>query len=141
MKLTYTIVLTMILIVSLGARSGLAQAAIMNASIPFNFNVGDVSLTAGEYTVRIVGNSVLWLQSKDGKSVANMITMPVINNGGGSSTRGKLVFTHYANQYFLSRAFWPTHDQGWELLKSRRELEVAAKFQRKNDVNVSDARK
>src|SRR5262249_24031437 len=141
MKLTQTIVLTMTLIVSLGGRSGFAQAAIMKASIPFNFNVGDVSLTAGEYTVRVVGNSVLWVQSKDGKSVANMMTMPVINNGGGSSTRGKLVFTRYADQYFLSRAFWPAYDQGWEVLKSRRQLEVATEFQQKNDVNVSDARK
>jgi hypothetical protein len=72
----------------------------------------------------MIGGSVLILQGQDGGSAANVMTMPVLAEGTNLA-RGKLVFTRYADQYFLHRAFWPGYAQGREAFKSRRELAIA----------------
>ena len=67
---------------------------------------------------------VLRLRSADGKSSAMILSHAVQASAG--PTHGKLVFNKYGDEYFLFQV-WPSGTGiGHELLKSRREAELAA---------------
>jgi hypothetical protein len=51
--------------------------------------------------------------------------MTVGTRAPGNIGNGQLVFNRYGNDYFLARAFWSGYSNGQEVLKSKRELEIA----------------
>lgn len=121
---TYTIIA---LIVLTGSMAVAAQAQTggrtqLRASIPFQFNVGDKTMPAGEYTISQVNPSsdkaVLQLRAKDG---SRTVMIPVNNVIGGRSESARLVFNRYGSQYFFAQA-WTTGDlTGWQAPKSKSE--------------------
>src|SRR5215510_10029153 len=73
--------------------------------VPFDFNVGNKVLHAGEYSV-IAENQAVIVRRKDGKEMA--ITLP--HRADGKSKLGsesKLTFRRYGNEYFLSQIWLP----------------------------------
>jgi hypothetical protein len=82
--------------------SGLAQAQMVEARIPFAFIVRNQVLPAGTYRFKSVGTNLVdvWAQ---GKSVLETTTSYAYDNGLQSD--GKLVFTKYGDQYFLREIF------------------------------------
>jgi hypothetical protein len=91
------------------------------ANIPFQFNVGDKAMPAGEYTVSQVNPSsdraVLQLRSKDGKSTA-MIQMT--NMIGKANESARLVFNRYGNASYFAEA-WTSDANGLQASKSKAE--------------------
>jgi hypothetical protein len=92
------------------------------ANIPFQFNVGNKSLPAGEYTVLSISDDassvLLRIQSRDGKNSAMVQTSTVEGKG---QERARLVFHRYGNQYFVAQAWVDRQKRGLEAPKSRAE--------------------
>jgi hypothetical protein len=91
------------------------------ATIPFQFNVGDKTLPAGEYTVAQINPSsdraVLQLRSKDGSSA--MIQMNTVI--GRAPEQAKLVFNRYGNQHYFAAAWIDGDANGLQAQKSSAE--------------------
>lgn len=94
-------------------------------NIPFEFNVGDKTLPAGEYTVRpnrSYSQNVWLIQNREEGINFYFFTMSV---SSGQSQEGKLVFHRYGNQYFLSQIWRSGDNSGRKLEIARRERELA----------------
>ncbi len=97
----------------------------LTAQIPFAFHVGGAMLAPGAYSVYTDANPmVLRVMSADARvsvrtlaQAAEKRTMP---------TEGKLIFTRYGDEYFLSEVWRPNDSSGSVLRKTKREMEVAA---------------
>jgi hypothetical protein len=118
---TLTLLLT-VTAISVSAQS--ERSKITN--IPFDFIVGEKTLPAGEYTVepnRSDFDKVWLVQSRDGRTSALFITMPV--RASETQEKAKVVFHKYGDQYFLSQIWTPGDATGRELLMLRLERELA----------------
>jgi hypothetical protein len=100
----------------------LAQDRI-TAEIPFDFNIGAKTFSAGEYAVKRVNEHTLMIQSiKDGTGVyASVLPADATKNGGSPV----LLFNRYGDSYFLSKV--SGDDRGWKLYASPREKELVGK--------------
>ena len=113
----------------LGAVSVYTQAEnvpFIRVSVPFNFTVGNLTLPAGDYTISdsdVHPQSVIWLQSLDGKYVAIVHTHPTF--ALEPSARTQLIFQHSGNEYFLSQVWTLGSTSGRELPSSNRAKELA----------------
>lgn len=80
----------------------------LTADIPFEFSISDQKLPAGKYSIsraqEASGDTVLQIQSTDGKSTVNRFSIPVFTFN--PKKRGELIFHKYGDQYFLSQV-WP----------------------------------
>jgi hypothetical protein len=98
-----------------------AQSHVMQANVPFAFHNGSQRLPAGVYRVEIQSSHVILLkgQSRSGFTMANPAIATTPTNVG------KLVFTRYADEYYLSE-IWPQGSEtGQRCVKSRQEKEAA----------------
>jgi len=122
-KTTYTMIALAVL-VGLMAVAAQAQPGgrTMMANIPFQFNVGDKTMPAGEYTVTQINPSsdraVLQLRSRDGSSAA-MIQMNDVMGKARESAR--LVFNCYGNQHYFAQAWTSAAASGLAAPKSKAE--------------------
>jgi hypothetical protein len=118
----------------LGGTKAFAQDDKMIAEIPFSFNVGKAKMESGQYTVRAVGNA-LTVRAIDGTNLAVSITHAATPSR--DLHNGRLVFSHYDGEYFLSEVFWPA-GRSRVLAKSPAEIEAARKHgtSRKRDVAI-----
>ena len=99
-------------------------------NIPFDFIVGDKSMTAGKYIIqrnRRDSDTVWTITSKDtGATRKVFLTVPMRSNDTQQDT--KLVFHRYENYYFLT-AFWTAGgNTGRELQPSDRERGLGEKL-------------
>lgn len=85
--------------------SASAQTWRLSADVPFSFNVGDREMQSGKYTVTILGDSALLIQSVDFKKTAMSISNSMFTPR--NLKNAKLVFNRYGDQYFLSSVSWP----------------------------------
>ena len=105
-----------------------ASAAIANGQsakrlvvqVPFDFNVGDQAVPAGQYDVINPSNTggALSVRNRDGKGQAMIL--------GRSAERGgqmisKLVFHRYGSTYFLAQAWMSGDSTGCEVSKTKQE--------------------
>jgi hypothetical protein len=102
----------------------------IKVNVPFVFSVGDEEFQAGEYVVERAmpdnGDLIVRLSSFDGKSSTVRVTFPVLSLT--LSEKGKLVFTRYGDQYFLSEV-WPlSSNTGRGFAKSKHERELAKDY-------------
>jgi hypothetical protein len=100
-----------------------AQTEVIN--IPFNFNVGNKTLPAGEYAARRnrTDSDAIWLlQSKDSHLTALFITTAV--QASKTQNRTKLIFNKYGSQHFLSQIWITGNNSGRELVMQRQEREL-----------------
>ena len=121
------ILLTIVLL--LGAVSVYIQAEnvpFVKVSIPFDFTVDNQALPAGDYTISdwaAHAQSVIWLQSSDGKHVVVVSTHPSYALDPSAST--KLIFQHSGGEYFLSQLWTLGRTSGREVQLSNRAKELA----------------
>ena len=92
-------------------------------NIPFDFVVGDKTMSAGEYTVQrnwSTSNTTWTIKRRDGSGgIKVFLTNPVQANE--APQRAKFVFHRYDDLYFLT-AFWTVGDNtGREIKQSDRE--------------------
>ena len=105
-----------------------ASAAIANGQaakrlvvqVPFDFNVGDKAVLAGQYDVIIPSKTgdALSVRNRDGKGQTMIL--------GRSAERGgkmiaKLVFHRYGSTYFLAQAWMSGDSTGCEVSKTKQE--------------------
>jgi hypothetical protein len=126
-KQAYTVIAMVVL---MGSMAVAAQAQnggrpLLRVNIPFQFNVGNKTMPAGDYLVRSVtdesANVVLKLQSRDGKASAMLLMTTVEGKAKGS---GMLTFNRYGNLYFFAQAWVGGEITGWQATKSRAERAV-----------------
>jgi hypothetical protein len=117
----------MALLVLVGSMAVAAQAQTSGrtqliANIPFQFNVGEKTMPAGEYTVIQVNPSsdqaVLQIRTKDG---SRTVMIQTSNVTGKASESARLVFNRYGSQYFFSQAWTSSDAGGLQVPKSKAE--------------------
>jgi hypothetical protein len=83
----------------------------LTVQIPFGFHVGATMMPSGAYTVDTnAASGVLLFRSADCKSTVMILSNAVETHA--TPTQGKLVFTRYGEEYFLSHSgpelrLWP----------------------------------
>ena len=129
----------LILTLALAVETARAQSTNqVTASIPFQFTIGNQTLPAGDYTVKLVnqdsGKNALLIKSTDG-SVSRMLMMNTAQKGSATA-KASLVFNQYGDRYFLAEV-WTGSDQfGLTLPRSRSEREIERELARQ--INDSD---
>lgn len=128
MKKQAYILIAMIVLVGSMAVAAKAQTTShtqLRASIPFQFNVGDKTLPAGEYSVLSVNadsaNVTVKIESRDGKTSAFVQMMTVT---GKVRESAKLTFRRYGNQYFFAAAWINGDKSGLQTEPSRAERSI-----------------
>ena len=107
---------------TLAAAPAYAQS---KADIPFDFQIKNEKIPAGQYTVERANHSgitVLLLRNADGRGIEMSTSMSV--QASTSADQGKLVFHKYGDQYFLYQVWEAGNNAGHELPKSRHERAV-----------------
>ena len=98
---------------------------LMTVNIPFAFGVEDHSLPAGEYLVlTVTPERAIRIVSADGKHSAIVNTLP--NYAKSPSTRSRLVFHKYGNEYFLAQVWTAGQNVARDPLSSKRAMEIAS---------------
>jgi hypothetical protein len=107
--------------------SALAQTVHIRLTVPFDFTVGNKTLSAGDYELRSAGqpdNPGMLLICRMGGPIEMYIhasDLQSTNNAGQT----KVVFRHYGNLYFLSQVWTAGTHAGWEFPETRTELNEA----------------
>lgn len=99
-----------------------AQTVGLRVNIPFDFNVSDKVLPAGDYLILAPKAQILKLLGPKGTG-ALAVTNQV--SGTRPAGAGVVVFNCYAEQCFLSRFWTARTDTGQEVLKSSFEKRLA----------------
>ena len=98
-----------------------AQVGGVKVRVPFEFEIANMTLPAGEYVVWSERDQVL-LRVAGGKTVAMVPANRTVHDGGKS---GQVVFNCYEKRCFLSQLWTPDAEQGRELLMSKTEKQLA----------------
>jgi hypothetical protein len=106
-----------------------ASAAIANGQsqkrlvvqVPFDFNLGDQAMAAGQYDVIIPSNTggALWVLNHDGQPQRMILARTAERRGDKSIS--KLVFHRYGSTYFLAQAWMSGDSAGCEISKTKQE--------------------
>lgn len=106
-----------------------ASAAIANGQsqkrlvvqVPFDFNLGDQAMAAGQYDVIIPSNTggALWVLNHDGEPQRMILARAAERRGDKSIS--KLVFHRYGSTYFLAQAWMSGDSAGCEISKTKQE--------------------
>ena len=106
------------------ACSGLhAQNTTVRASIPFDFQIGETRMPAGDYLFRIE-NRWLAVQDQSGSHVTAAITTAV-DRPPMPTNQAVLQFNRYGEVYFLAKVWKGDSNTGRSLSTSAREKELA----------------
>lgn len=100
-----------------------AQTINMHANIPFNFQVGQRTFSAGDYTFHHSAG-VLVVREQGGDQTAN-ISFTVSMSRPRAASDGALKFNRYGDYYFLEQLWEPGSQEGQAVLRSAREREIA----------------
>ncbi len=100
-----------------------AQEVGLKVTIPFDFNVAEQVLSAGDYVILAPAGQKLRILGPNGTS-ALAITNQV--SGHRPSGPGFVVFNCYGERCFLARFWTARTDTGQELLRSNLEKKVAS---------------
>ena len=97
-----------------------AQGQTMQVNVPFAFHNGSQHLPAGTYRVEIQSSYVLLLRGRSGSGF--VMTNPAITSTAPAI--GKVIFTRYGDQYYLSEVWPQGSGTGERCVKSRQEKEA-----------------
>ena len=113
------LLLTIALVTAVATASGQSQHRV-NASIPFEFIVGDRTLAAADYRIVSVGEALAIRNADDTNGVIRLANTIAPK----AKQAARLVFHRYGTAYFLSEV-WEGGDRiGRRLVESRQERAV-----------------
>jgi len=104
--------------------STLKAQTILEAKIPFDFNVGATAMPAGEYRVKY-SNHIMTMQSKVGYHTVNVLVLPKARST--EKKAGVLEFRCYGSARFFSGVWAPNSANGEGLQPGSREKELASR--------------
>jgi len=111
----------------IGLAAALADAQTVKVKVPFDFNVGNTSLQAGDYFVHKAiphaNPNVLQFRDSAGRTLA--LSMGTQVETINPVKEPKLVFHKYGNRYFLTQVWLDAGSAGTEIGKGKLELELA----------------
>ncbi len=123
-KNAFNMIAALALFVAFGVGPAAAQSSItLRAQIPFDFTVRDYRLPAGEYRIQPAASGVLVIQRVD--SEANVMALTTSVSSKDWQEESRLVFHCYGNSCFLAQIWKAGDNAGFELPKSKAELELA----------------
>ena len=103
-----------------GVASTHAQTGVQ-VRVPFEFQIANMTLPAGEYVVTSDHEQV-WVRVYHGNTVAVVQSNKATNDGGKT---GKVIFNCYEKLCFLSQVWLPGAEGSRTILASRSEKETA----------------
>jgi hypothetical protein len=124
MKKAYPMIALAVLVCSMAVAANAQNSGLklLIANVPFQFNVGDTTLPAGEYTIYQTNPAsdcaVMQIRAKDG-SRSLLVQMNSI--AGKTADASTLVFHRYGNKYFLAQAWIDGDSEGLNVPGSRAE--------------------
>ena len=140
MKRNLYLSIAIMIICGVFAINGQAQTSVsptMRAHVPFTFTVGDKSLPAGDYTVRILNptsdRKTLQIRSENGR-VSAMVQTFGVNSALAKDT--KLVFRRYGEQYFFAQAQMAGDTMSLAATKTRAERATQRAMKRPDSSTV-----
>ena len=123
---TRALVMAALMALTAMASTRVAQAQeLLVVNIPFNFVAGNMTLPAGEYSIKVSApeRTLLLIDRKDAAMSSFMNTDAVATTE--IQTESKLIFNRYGDRYFLSQVWTEGNSRGRQLSKSAREKEMA----------------
>ena len=118
---TFAIFLTLV-VGSVQAQTG----SKMEVNIPFDFTAGRTPLRAGNYSVKLISETMLLVRSSDGKKSVLLLARQAEHVGTRKPAR--IIFNRYGDRYFLSQTFLSEEDLGCEVDPSRAERDLAREY-------------
>jgi hypothetical protein len=103
------------------AGTSFAQSRGVQATVPFDFTVGNKLLPSGTYTINEESSHVIIIRSHD-KPIAALST--VNQNDHKAPNGGKLMFHKYGSQYFLSEVLCDSANLNVEVPLSKTEKRI-----------------
>ena len=128
-----TIALGFVVSAVVPATHALAQGTKLRVTVPFDFQSGSTHLSAGTYTVGLDSQHIMHIQGENSVSVS----LSRGEDDHTQSSRSKLVFRKYGNQYFLREVWRADQPEHQVLFISRAEYRVQ-KEQRRADRNGTE---
>ncbi len=113
-----------VLTLSPAALAQMDDQKIWKANVPYTFHVENRELPAGIYLVKWTAGR-LTLASEDGKNRVSVIA--IRTEGRVTQEKSFLTFNKYGDNHFLGAIHFAGVEDGYELLKSKFEVELAKK--------------
>jgi hypothetical protein len=123
-KTAYTIIAMLVLVGSMGAvaQAQSVRPAAVRVSIPFQFNVGNTTMPAGDYLIRqlnpATGSDTLQISRRDGSANAIVNMIGAIGNGQPLT---KVIFRRYGNQHYFGEVWIDGDKDGLQAPRSKAE--------------------
>ena len=104
-------------------------------NIPFNFIVGDKSLSAGQYILERNkrDNDTVWVITRKDTGAGRKVFLTISSRSDNPAEDTKLVFHRYENYYFLTSFSVAGNNTGRELQMSDRERNLDEKLLAKRE--------
>jgi hypothetical protein len=101
------------------------HSELMRINVPFNFIAENQRMEAGQYTIQPLLNGRLLIRSADGKIATTVLSLPAPMQS--TATGSQVVFHRYGGDYFLAALWMQGQNTGREVLRGRKESELARK--------------
>jgi len=101
-----------------------AQTMNLQATIPFDFQIGSTVLPSGEYSIRHSGG-VLYVKQTNGAHKGGIFLTVGEDRPAGAKAAGTLLFNRYGDTYFLSKVWTAESQEAQAPPKTPREMELA----------------
>jgi hypothetical protein len=125
------------LTVLLLATAAQAQTTRVQASIPFDFVVGDHSYSAGDYTVKSLSQASAAIRVDNADGTEKCITLSNACQKGEAATHTTLVFRRLGDNYFLYQVWTEGNTMGREFPMGKAEMQVAKNYSKPELVIVA----
>jgi len=105
-----------------GSTYGQWGAPKMKVTVPFQFSIGQTTLSAGQYLITSLDDRVL-VQEVGGRN--NAITFAGRRDGKVSEQNSRAIFDCYLGECFLSQVWFSGQEAGYTLPQSKRQIQLA----------------
>lgn len=105
-----------------GSIYGQSGAPKMKVTVPFQFSIGQATLSAGQYLITSLDDRVL-VQEVSGRNNALTFTGRLDRKVSGQNSR--VIFDCYSGECFLSQIWFTGQEAGHKLLQSKRQIQLA----------------
>jgi hypothetical protein len=111
------------LVIGIATVSSAFAGPTLNVTIPFDFQIGNKTLKAGDYQIRKVDNNKLVLQHIASNKTRFVYTDVSVGVGRLVNVE-KIVFNRYGDTYFLKEIYTHRGTAGRRLLESKAERKI-----------------
>lgn len=122
------VALTVALAFAAAVVSANAQSKKLAADIPFDFTVGNQTMTSGEYSVRSITNDGAGLVIRSDAGGKSVMRLTNTIEPQRNKTQARLVFHKYGQRYFLAEVWVGGLSEGRQLVQSRDERAIRHEF-------------